>query len=68
MLLSGVLCPALHSLVGRSLDWVLCAWCASSAAEERQSELVVEAEEQWDLCRRRSWAERCVPQCSNPKP
>ncbi len=29
--------------------------------EERQAELIVEAEEQWDLCRRRSWAERCAP-------
>lgn len=31
--------------------------------EQRQGELNVEAEEQWDLCRRRSWAERCGHPC-----
>ncbi len=29
-----------------------------SASEEAQGEVILEAEEQWDLCRRNSWAER----------
>ena len=34
------------------------AVCLCSANEESQGEVSLEAEEQWDLCRRASWAER----------
>ena len=34
------------------------ALCLCSANEESQGEVSLEAEEQWDLCRRASWAER----------
>lgn len=32
-----------------------------SSAEDGLGEVAVNAEEQWDLCRRTMWAERCAP-------
>ena len=32
-----------------------------SSAEDGLGEVAVDAEEQWDLCRRTMWAERCAP-------
>jgi len=42
--------------------------CSGKTAEERGGELVVEAVEQFEVCRKQSWPERCAQPPPSPPP